>query len=78
MRNSDDWGNEDWRPENIRANHDLTEADLDREEELERWITRVFILFAGLGIWKLLDLVFGAGSLGAFVGFLGWLFAAIA
>ena len=70
MRNSDDWGREDWRADHdIRANHDRTQDDEDREERLERALGWTFGLMAMLGVWKMLDLA--CGSLGAFAGFLG-------
>ena len=58
MRNSDDWGSEDWRaPHDIRANHDIDQDWLDREAELERWLGYALGTLAVLGVWKVLDLV---------------------
>ena len=65
MRNSDNWGQEDWR-ENIRENHDITPDDMERELALERALAAVIVGIAVLGGWKLLDLA--CGSLGAFAG----------
>jgi hypothetical protein len=62
--------------DNIRANHDQDHDWVAREEELERWLGRVFMLFAALGCWKLLDLA--CGGLGAFAGFIGWLLTILA
>jgi hypothetical protein len=69
-RGSDDWGQEDWRaPHDIRANHDVDQDWVDREDVLEQCLGYVFGLFALLGLWKILDLAFG--GLGSFARFLG-------
>lgn len=58
MRNSDDWGTEDWRADHdIRANHDITPDDMEREAELERWLGYALGTLAVLGVWKALDLI---------------------
>lgn len=76
MRNSDDWGSEDWRHDNIRANHDIDRDWMDREEDLERWLGYALGVAALLGAWKMLDLA--CGSLGAFAGLVGWLLTRLA
>ena len=62
--------------DNIRANHDFTPDDEEREAELERWLGWIMWIFVLHGVWKMLDLVCGRG-LGPFVGFLGRLLTAI-
>lgn len=66
----DDWGTEDWRRENIRANHDQDHDWMQQEEDLERWLGYALAFMAMLGAWKTLDLA--CGSLGAFAGLVGW------
>lgn len=60
-RGSDDWGQdgqEDWRaPHDIRENHDITQDDMEREAELDRWLGYVIVVISILGLWKVLDLV---------------------
>ncbi len=76
MRNSDDWGTEDWRHDKIRANHDQDHDWMQQEEEVERWLGYVLGLWVLLGVWKVLDLA--CGSLGAFAGLVGWLLTRLA
>lgn len=58
--------------DNLRADHDWTPNDEEREAALERALGWVAWILVSLGLWKLADLVTG-WTLGPFVGFLGWL-----
>jgi len=76
MRNSDNCERMKKFFENIRANHDIDQDWLDREEALERAAAWAIGVVATLGIWKMLDLA--CGSLGAFAGLVGWLLTRLA
>ncbi len=56
-RGSDDWDREYRQPDGIRANHDITQDDMEREAELDRWLGYALGTLAVLGVWKVLDLI---------------------
>lgn len=60
-----------WDSDRVRANHDWTPDDEEREAEIERALGVSIMVMVALGLWKLADLA--CGSLGALIAFLSWL-----